>query len=125
MRIAALILGILGGIIAAALGIVWLSDYYELEKTVGMARALGADTAELDRLVYAAYLLLASFALGIAGGILALKHKGRVAAALMMLGPIAAGVLAPKSLVFSFLLLIGGLLAFFVKGRQPLPRATV
>lgn len=117
MRIAALILGILGGIAAAILGAKWLGDAKDLESTIAAARALGADTGELDRTIYAAYALLAALALGVVGGVLTMKDKGKVGGLLMAIGVAVPAALAPKSLVFTCILALGALFAFLAKPR--------
>jgi len=115
MRKAALVLGILGGIAAGILGMKWLGDASDLRELIDLARSAGADTAEIDRLVMAAYALIGAMVLGIVGGVLALKGQGKIAGGLMLLGVIVPAVLAPKSLVFTFILLIGGLVSLMAK----------
>jgi hypothetical protein len=55
---------------------------------------------------------------GIVGGILAVMGKGKIAALLMLAGAIVPAVWAPKSLVFTCLLVIGVIVIFFSKPRQ-------
>jgi hypothetical protein len=117
MRIAVLVLGILGGIAAAFLGASWLSDYEDSRELIEAAQALGADASGLQSLVIAAYFLLSGLATGIAGGVLAFKHRGRVAAGLMLVSVVGAAIFAPKSLVFSCILALAAVFAFFVKPR--------
>lgn len=119
MRIVGLILGILGGLAAGALGIKWLSDAHQMRELIGAARGLGVDTGELDKLIIAAYILLAAMLLGIIGGVLAFKGKGKIAAALMLVGALLPVVFAPKALVFTFLLLVGGALSMLAKPKEP------
>jgi hypothetical protein len=114
MRIAAFILAILGGLAAAALGMTWLSDAAELEGQIELAQAAGVS---LDGIVTAGYLLILALALGIGGGVLALMRKGKVAAGLLIGAAVAPAIFEPKSLVFSFLLIVAGLLAVAVKPR--------
>ncbi|HJQ25109.1 MAG TPA: hypothetical protein VKA60_14420 [Blastocatellia bacterium] len=118
MRIVGLILGVLGGLAAGALGIKWLSDAHQMRELIGAARELGVDTGELDKLVMAAYVLIAAMVMGIAGGVLAFKGRGRYAAGLMLVGALLPVVFAPKALAFTFLLLVGGCLSFMAKPRQ-------
>ena len=123
MRIVGLILGILGGLAAGALGMKWLSDAHQMRELIGAARGLGVDTGELDKLIIAAYILLAAMVLGIIGGVLAFKGKGKIAAALMLVGALLPVVFAPKALVFTFLLLVGGALSMLARPKEPVTHA--
>ena len=115
MRIAGLVLGILGGLAAAFLGMKWLSDANDMKAMIGAARNLGVDMTELDKTVTAAYILIGSAVLGIVGGVMAFKGKGKIAGLLMLIGAIAPAIFAPKALVFTCILLIGGIVSFFAK----------
>jgi len=123
MRIVGLILGILGGLAAGALGIKWLSDAHQMRELIGAAREFGVDTGELDKLIIAAYILLAAMVLGIIGGVLAFKGKGKIAAGLMLVGALLPVVFAPKALVFTFLLLVGGALSLLARPKEPVAHA--
>lgn len=115
MRIVAFILSVLGGLLTAALGITWLSDAAELQDQIALAEAAGIS---IDSMITAAYLLIAAFFLGITGGILALKRKGKIAAPILIAAAVMPALYEPKSLVFSFLLIIAGL---FALGAKPKP----
>ncbi|MCH9684484.1 MAG: hypothetical protein K0V04_23820 [Deltaproteobacteria bacterium] len=112
MHIAGLILGILGGLAAGALGMTWLSDVSSVDPEV-------AALADLSGITTAGYLLILALVLGITGGVLALRRKGRWAAALMIPAAVAPAIVEPSALVFTFLLLIGGLLSLGAKPRAP------
>jgi hypothetical protein len=58
---------------------------------------------------------LGGAALAIAGGVLAMMRKGKVAAALLAISVIVPAVLSPKTLVATFLIAIAVILAIFVK----------
>lgn len=115
MRIAGLILGILGGLAAGFLGMKWLSDANSMKEMVGAARNLGIDMSELDKTITAAYILLGSAVLGIVGGVMAFKGKGKIAGLLMLIGALAPAIFAPKALVFTIILLVGGIVSFMAK----------
>lgn len=119
MRILGLILGILGGVGAGLLGMKWMGDADSLKASIEAARKLGANMAELDKLATASYMLIGAMVAGIIGGILAMMGKGKIAALLMLAGAILPAIWAPRSLVGTFLLVIGGIVCFFVKPRQP------
>jgi len=123
MRIVGLILGILGGLAAGALGMKWLSDAHQMRELIGAAREFGVDTGELDKLIIAAYILLAAMVMGIIGGVLAFKGKGKIAAGLMLVGALLPVVFAPKALVFTFLLLVGGAMSMLAKPKEPVAHA--
>ena len=115
MRVASMVLGILGGLAAALLAIKWLGDASAAKALVESAGSLGIDTSEFDGLVRAAYCMLGSLALGVAGGVMALKNKGKVGGALMAVGVVLPAIFAPQSLIATFLLAIGAILAFIAK----------
>jgi hypothetical protein len=115
MRITALVLGILGGLAAAALGMTWLSDANELKEGIAAAAAAGADTSEINKLIWASYLLIAGLAAGIAGGVMAMKRKNLPAAGILLAGAILPALLAPKSLVFTWILVLAAVFAFLAK----------
>ena len=117
MRIVGLVLGIIGGLLAGMLGLTWMRDANRMRELIDAARNLGVDTGEVDKLVIAAYILLAVMVVGIVAGVLAFRGKGKIAAPLMILGAIAPALFAPKALVFTFILLLGGLLSFVAKPK--------
>jgi hypothetical protein len=119
MRYVVLALGVLGALLAAALGIKWIGDYNAVKGAMDEVAQAGGDLTELTSLVRAAYVLLAAALLGVAGGVLALRGQGRPAAGLMLVGPVLAAILAPSSLVGSFLLVVAGGMALLVKPPAP------
>jgi hypothetical protein len=118
MRIAALIFGILGGLAAGALGMTWMSDLAEYEHELELAAKMGIDVAGLRT---AAYLLLLALPLGIASGVMALRGKGRIAGPTMLAAGVLPAIFEPKALVFTFLLIIGGLMSFAAKPKPARP----
>lgn len=106
MRTAALILGVLGGLVAGALGMKWLSDFGQLNE---MQRAMGGE--QLQNMGTAALLMLGSLVLGIVGGILAFKRKFALGGALMLLGGVVPLFMAKQALLFLSLLIAGGIVA--------------
>src|SRR5262245_52474167 len=121
MRLAVLLLAILGASAAAFLGARWYHDTHtEQAKAV---LSLGSDAgsnlpeawAELRKVSLASYALLAAALLGVAGGFLAALGKGVIAGPAILLGPLAAGALQPKSLVFTSPLLLAGVLSFLIR----------
>ncbi len=118
MRITGLILGILGGLLAGCLGWKWLDDAHHMQASINALRGLGGNMAELDKMITAAYMLIGAMGAGIIGGILAMMGKGKIAALLMLAAVILPAIWAPKSLVFTCILLIAGIVSFFAKPKQ-------
>lgn len=113
MRIAGLVMGILGGLAAGLLGAVWLADASDVSPEM-------AALADMSGFVTAGYLLLLALVLGVVGGVLAIRGQGKWAAALMIPAAIAPALFKPTALVFTFLLLVAGLLSLGAKPRpQP------
>jgi hypothetical protein len=123
MRFVVLAVGVLGGVVAAALGMNWIAQYNDLQRLMArediqqvvQSTDMTAQVAAATSLMRASYVLLAGLVLGIAGGVMAVRRQGRLAAGLMIAAPVIAAVMAPTSLVASALLLIGGALALLVK----------
>jgi hypothetical protein len=118
MRILGLILGILGGLAAGFLGMKWMGDADSLKGQIEVVRKMGVNMDELDKMATASYMLIGAMVAGIVGGILAMIGKGKIAALLMLAGAILPAIWAPKSLVFTCILLLGGIVSFFAKPRQ-------
>jgi hypothetical protein len=116
MRIAALVLGILGGIAATLLGINWLGDYYQNQETLNQAAALGLGGLTKSILI-SAWFLAPALLLGVGGGILAMKGRGKIGGALMLI-PVVGGAIQPLSLIFTFLLILAAVFAFVSKPKQ-------
>ena len=117
MRITGLVMGILGGSAAGFLGMTWMNDAHKMKAFITTARTLGLDTGEVDKLIIAAYVLLAAMFIGFIGSVLAFNGKGKIAAPLMILAAVAPVLVVPKAFVFTFLLLIGGVLNFLVEPK--------
>ncbi len=113
MRITVLILGIIGAIISALLAFKWLSDASKYKELIEAAGASG----EIDKIVRGAYALLVAAALGVGGGILTLKEKGKLAAGLFLFAAVMPAILLPKTLIATFLFLICAGLAFRSKSK--------
>lgn len=119
MRILGLILGILGGLLVGFLGMKWLGDADKLKTQIALMRSAGANMAELDKMIMASYMMIGAMVAGIVGGILAMMGKGKIAALLMLAGAILPAIWAPKSLIVTWILLLGAIVSFFAKPRQP------
>jgi hypothetical protein len=78
---------------------------------------MGVNMADLDKMVTASYMLIGAMVAGIVGGVLAMMGKGKIAALLMLAGAILPAIWVPKSLIFTCLLLLGGIVSFFAKPK--------
>jgi hypothetical protein len=111
MRVAALILGILGGLLAGFLGLKWMGDMSKVSEMDRMlAQAMGRGE-ELKSLGTAASLLVVGCFAGVAGGILAFKDKLALGGGLMLAAGVVPLFYASQAVVFTALLIIGGLVA--------------
>lgn len=120
MRITILILGVVGALVAGALGMKWLSDYGQLNE---MQRAMGGQ--QLQDMGTAGLLLIVSMVLGIVGAILAYKHKFAVGGVLMLLAGVVPLLFAKQAIVFLLLLIAGGIVGLFAHFKAPKPAASM
>ena len=126
MRVAALIFGLLGVAGSGALGAKWMTDISERKPELDRAREIIATSgnpdayekvAKLDRLIYAAYTLVAGAVLGLLGCVLVFNRKGAVAAAVFFIAFVTPLVVAQdiKPGVITSGLALALLFSFFVK----------
>ena len=106
MRVTALILGVLGGLVAGALGAKWLGDFGQLNE---MQRAVGGE--QLQNMGTAGLLMIVSLVLGVVGGIMSWKRKFLVGGVLMLVGGIMPLLFAKQAILFLALLIAGGVVA--------------
>ena len=128
MKIAALVLGLIGSLILFVLGVMWAGQYQELEKSevyqaLQEARTKGQTNPEMEKAFAeaskvgtAGYVCVGLGLLGLLASPFVFKFP-KVSGGLMAAAVLGAAVMNPKSLVFSFLLAIAALLAFLVKPR--------
>lgn len=119
MRTAALILGVLGGLVAGALGMKWLSDFGQLNE---MQRAMGGE--QLQNMGTAGLLMIVSLVLGVTGGIMSGKRKFLVGGVLMLLGGIIPLFFAKQAILFLSLLVAGGIVALLAHFKAGTPAET-
>lgn len=147
MRIAVLILALLGGVAEGFLGFKWLSDAAKNEKMLKQLEELGAafekegidknkgvdmignlggqsnfseKLAEYKKLVKAAYCLAGGAILALLTGILVFARvvPGYVGGILLLLCAIVPAVFEPKTLVFTCFVVLAGLLSFAVRSKK-------
>jgi hypothetical protein len=124
MKIAALVLGILGAIATAGLGSKWVSDYNDNKALIDSLSKVSASIgggdnpalAELNRTKNAGYLMIV-FGIAALGAAALVFKQSKAAGGVLVAAAVIPALLAPKSLVFSFFLIIAGVLAFLAKPK--------
>ena len=134
LRIFVLLFALLGAGGAGFLGAVWLVQYHEqvaklkeAEPMLQFGRALGMDANaenvaryELSKLIVKSYLLMAVAGLAFLWGLwLAVSQgSGFLPGMMILAGVAAAGILEPKTLIFTGFLILVGLLCLFIRGAK-------
>jgi|GEM_PF-4356491 len=120
LKITAIVLAVLGSALAVILGIKWMSDYYSVQDQITAFAKFGkavkspilqAKLSQLGKLHIASYILVIGGILSIAAVVMMKKTKEKVIYVLAAV-PVISGVLAPKSLVLTFLMLIAAVILF-------------
>jgi hypothetical protein len=131
MRVAITIIVIIGVLASVGFGAFWVYDYNSSKDEITAdANALGIDvTSELNSYQQRSNSGIALIVGGIISliAVIMIKKLQKISAIIFLLSAIVPAVLAPLSLVVSFLLIIGGILAFFYKpkAQTPPPAAAV
>ncbi len=118
MRIAALITGILGGLWSLLLGMKWQGDANRHADLVAAAQSAGADLGEVGSLMTASWFLVAGALVGIVGGVLALRGRGKLGGGLMLAIALLPAMFTMKALAGTFLLVVAGVLALLAKPKR-------
>jgi hypothetical protein len=127
MKIAVIIVGILGALALGALGSKWVTDYNDNKQAVvglaKLAHSLGGKGNEVEeaikgveRLKTAGYLMML-FALVSLGASVMVGKLGKISGGALLASALIPAVLAPASLLAGFLLIIAGVLGLFVKTK--------
>lgn len=127
MKIAVMIIGLIGAIAVLGLGAKWISDYNSLHdkiqavqtlaNAVGKNDILAAGLKKMDSLKVAGYLMVLGGLASIIASLLLNKLK-KISAAIFIASALVPAFFAPQSLLFGFLLIIAGSLAFFIKPKE-------
>lgn len=123
MRVAFSIIVIIGALLTAALGIIWISDYNDNKELIASVQQtsdeLGLDNSELQELkglVTAAYVMLACAV--VAFITVFLRNKlGKITGVILLAAGILPAVFETDSLMFTFFIILGGILSFFIKPK--------
>ena len=127
MKIAALILGIIGSLASFGLGSVWYTDYNKQKSTMeslntaagslGGSAEVTAAMTQFTNLGHASYALLLCGVIGLVASLLVFKQS-KIAAIILVLAAIVPAVFTAKALAGTFILFIAGGLAFLVKPKM-------
>jgi hypothetical protein len=144
VRIAALVLGLLGGAVCAILGTMWIMEYQRLKDEVPLHRQKAEAADGLKQLgviteqerVDAHYtwyqivgrsrtypFLLAALGLAVAGGMLTFKGRNLCGASLLFATVLGPAILFPPTLLLTQLLGVAAVLSLFVRPPRPAPAA--
>ncbi|MBX3706794.1 MAG: hypothetical protein KF911_09155 [Pseudomonadales bacterium] len=116
-----LALGVLGGLIAGGLGVKWLGDIGALtDEQRMMAQAMGQGD-QLQSMGVAGLLLVGACVAGIAGGVLAFRGRLMVGGGLMLAGGILPLFFASQAIIFTGVLIAGGVTALAAHFKQAGP----
>lgn len=123
MRMAILILALIGALASLALGMKWVGDYndnqqliVQLESLAGQSEQGRAALSELAAVRTAGYLLMA-MGLAAVGGVVVAKKQPRVAAGIFGLAVVLPAIFTMKTLLATFFLLIAAVLSFRTTAR--------
>jgi hypothetical protein len=143
LRIVVLVLGIVGSLAAALLALgaytsandpseqaasafaqIMIKDLEKANPNSPELQELRSAVARHERMSLLGHVAMAACVLGIMAALLAFFRLGKVAAPLMILPAVAAAVLVAKSLIFTALLIVTGILCLFIKPRPRAEAAT-
>jgi hypothetical protein len=122
MRIAVLVLAVVGGLTAGFLGLRWVSDAREAPKLLKMAEELGVSKealAEVRAHETAGYLLIVSMLAAFGAAVASWRGEHKIAGGLLIGAALVPALFAAKSLVFTIFLLVAGGLSFAIKPGEP------
>ncbi len=127
MKVAILILGILGSLLTVGLGAKWLSDFNKYKDTFAQIEKMSSQMPEgqkipddlmgkIKKTHNAAYALVGLGLLSFLSSLLVFKMP-KLTGIIMLLTVIVPAVMTPQALVGSFLLIISGILAMIAKPK--------
>ena len=128
MRVAVLVLAVVGGLAAGFLGLRWVSDAGEARALLKTMEVLGVAKealAEVRAHETAGYLLIVSMLAAFGAAVASWRGMNKVAGGVLIGAALVPAVFAAKSLVFTIFLLVAGGLSFAVKPGAPSPRELI
>lgn len=128
MRVAVIVLVIIGTIASIGLGIKWLSDFNTYKAEIASVEDLKADPEVAQALEDMKAMKNCAYALIVCGiialvAVFLIGKIGKVAAGVILACAIVPAIFSPISLAFTFFFIIGGILAFFIKPKAEAARA--
>jgi hypothetical protein len=123
MKIAVVVLAILGALASGFLGMKWMGDLSalgnmsELERMAAQSIA-AAQGQSLNKMGAAAFILILGALAGFAGAFFTLKNKFALAGGLLLGAGVFPVLFQPQAVFFTSLLIIGGALAFFKHSKN-------
>ncbi len=131
MRIAITIIVIIGVLTSMGLGLYWVNDYNDyksqIEEISSTADDLGVDVKDelnaLEKIKNCGYVLAVGGILSLIAVILIGKLK-KISAIVFLLAAIVPAILTPASLLGTFMLIVGGILALFYKPKAQAAETT-
>ncbi|GER07736.1 hypothetical protein GCM10007972_22530 [Iodidimonas muriae] len=120
MKMASIILGVLGALAVGFLGMKWMSDFgslNEMERLAAQAQ-LAAQGGSLDKMITASFIMIAGFFVGLAGVFMSLKERYALAGGLMLGAGILPPLFAPQTFIFTALLIAAGVVAFIAHSKR-------
>lgn len=130
MKIAVMVIGILGALASFSLGAKWISDYSEYSDTITslekMSEKTGTASAELQKLKglrNSGWSLMVLSVLSLAASVMISKLGGKITGGVLLLAVIVPAVFSAKSLIATFILAIAAILAFLYKPKETAPGA--
>lgn len=122
MRIAVIILVIIGTIASIGLGIKWISDFDTYKTEIAAVEDLKSDPdvaqalEDMEKLKTCAYALIACGIIALVSVFL-IGKIGKISAVIILASAIVPAIFEPVTLAFTFFFVIAGILAFFVKPK--------
>ena len=117
MKVADLIVGLIGAILTTGLGSKWVSDYNDNKRVIESLSGGNSELLqEVNRTKNAGYLMIVFGIAAVAAAVLVIK-KAKIAGGVMVAAAVIPAFLAPKALIFTFFLLIAGVLALAAKPK--------
>ncbi|MDF2869239.1 MAG: hypothetical protein K0R05_814 [Anaerocolumna sp.] len=122
MRVAVIILVIIGTLASIGLGVKWLSDFDTYKTEIAAVEEYSSDPDVAQALKDMEELKSCSYALIVCGivsliSVFLMSKLGKITSVIFLAAAIIPAVLAPISLTFTFFFIIAGILAFFVKPK--------
>ena len=127
MKVAVMIIGLIGSLFTIGLGAKWLSDFHKYKETFAQIEKMSSEMpagqgmpkdlmGQVKKTHIAAYAMVGLGVLSLLASFLGFKMgKVKVGGAIMFVTVLVPAVMAPQSLVATFPLIVSGVLAMMMK----------